>query len=161
MKFRGVMLAIAIGLSGCVRSEEPAPSSDSNPEDEAEMRALKAIKSLGGWAKRDETRAGRPYAVFLQGSVVTDAALKEIAPLKNIATLTLARSEVTDAGAKELARFKSLTGLSLAHTRITDAGLKELAALKGLKSLVLAGDAISETALAEFKSALPNCTVRR
>ena len=39
---------------------------------------------------------------------------------------------MTDAGLKELAPLKNLTALDLGDTQVTDAGLKELAPLKNL-----------------------------
>ena len=72
----------------------------------------------------------------LRDTKVTDAGLKELAPLKNLTTLDLPRS-VTDAGLKELAGLKSLTTLRLSATWVTDAGLKELAGLKNLTALDL------------------------
>ena len=57
---------------------------------------------------------------------MTDAGLKELAPLKNLTTLYLSLTQVTDAGLKELAPLKNLTTLDLTGTKVTDAGLKEL-----------------------------------
>jgi hypothetical protein len=57
---------------------------------------------------------------------VTDAGLKELAPLKQLTTLSLFGTKVTDAGLKGLAPLKSLTELDLFDTQVTDSGVKEL-----------------------------------
>jgi hypothetical protein len=57
---------------------------------------------------------------------VTDAGLKELAPLANITTLRLSGLGVTDEGLKTLAVHKKLTTLALSATGVTDAGAKEL-----------------------------------
>src|SRR5262249_1547096 len=64
----------------------------------------------------------------LRNTDVSDAGLKELAPLKNLAELDLSRCKVTDAGLKELAPFMNLSVLILPDG-VTDKGLKELADL--------------------------------
>lgn len=67
---------------------------------------------------------------------VTDAGLKELAPLTGLTSLNLG-AEVTDAGLKEIVRFSNLTELTLFNTKVTDAGMRELAALKNLTTLLI------------------------
>ena len=57
---------------------------------------------------------------------MTDAGLKELAPLTQLRTLDLNETGVTDAGLKELAPLTQLRTLDLSETGVTDAGLKEL-----------------------------------
>ena len=49
---------------------------------------------------------------------MTKAGLKELAALKNLASLSLNLTKVTDAGLKE--PIKNLTTLSLGYTEVTD-----------------------------------------
>jgi hypothetical protein len=76
-----------------------------------------------------------PFGLDLSRSDVTDAGLKELAGLRNLARLMLVRTPVTDAGLKELRRLNNLTALNLSQTKVTDAGVKELASLKNLATL--------------------------
>jgi hypothetical protein len=80
---------------------------------------------------------GVPFGLYLNGTNVGDAGLKELAHLKNLQLLNLDATKVTDAGLKELVGLKSLQSLSIPSVKVTDAGLKELARLKNLRSLSL------------------------
>ena len=58
--------------------------------DDAEDKAVAFVEKLGGKVTRDEKLPGKPViGVHLSFSAVTDAGLKELAPLKNLATLDL------------------------------------------------------------------------
>ena len=81
------------------------------PADDAEDRAIAAVEKLGGSCRRDDKKPNKPVvAVYLQEPKVTDADLKELAPL--------------------LTAFKELTALDLAQTQVAEKGLKEVGALK-------------------------------
>ena len=77
----GLMLVVMIGLSGA------APVA----ADETEDRAAAAVEKRGGWVERDRERPGHPIVQvgFPDGTRVTDAGLKELAPLKALAALHL------------------------------------------------------------------------
>ncbi|HVS37947.1 MAG TPA: hypothetical protein VMS17_20475 [Gemmataceae bacterium] len=80
----------------------------------------------------------QPFGLDLFHTEVADAALKEVAGLKQLQRLDLAHCKgVTDAGVKELAALKQLQTLNLQETEVTDAGVKELAALKQMQTLNL------------------------
>jgi hypothetical protein len=85
------------------------------------------------------------------GSRVTDEGLKELTVHKNLSVLSLGTTDVTDKGMKELARLKSLTELHLGSTNVTDAGVKELAALKKLSVLDLFHTQVTGAGLKGFK----------
>src|SRR5262245_5293951 len=70
-----------------------------------------------------------PFGLQLQRPAVTDAALRELAGLPQLQSLTLNYTGVTDAGLKELAALKQLRMLELGGTKVRDAGLKELEGL--------------------------------
>ncbi len=160
MRFRSWVIVLAVGLCGCGKGQELASQSEERAvTDDAEERAVVAIKKLGGWVKQDETVTGKSFVVYLQGSVVTDIVLKELAPLKELRTLVLHETEVTDDGLKELAQFKQLIFLNITDTKITDAGLKELAALKTLASISMYRTKVTEAGVAELKKALPGCKI--
>src|SRR5437764_2879127 len=75
---------------------------------EADAKAEKAIKAMGGSVFRDQKAKGKPIVVvYLGASKVTDAGLKELADLTSLQTLLLDSTDVTDAGLKELSSLKS------------------------------------------------------
>jgi hypothetical protein len=128
--------------------------------DEAEDRAVKALQKLGARIERDEKADGKPViSVNLGLTKVTDAHLKELAPLKHLQTLYLYATRVTDEGLKELAPLQNLQWLHLAFTQVTDAGLKDLAALKSLRSLDLQGTQVTDAGLKQLRLALPDCKI--
>jgi len=67
---------------------------------------------------------------------------------------------VTDAELKELAPLKGLNRLDLyGCPMVTDKGLKELAALKGLQELYLGRREVTAAGIAELRKALPDCKI--
>jgi internalin A len=88
--------------------------------------------------------------LYMGGFYVTDAAMKELAGLKNLQILNLDSTSVTGAGLKELAGLKNLKTLNLAETKVTDAGLKELAGLKSLQTLNLYKTSVTGAGLKEL-----------
>ena len=64
---------------------------------------------------------------------MTDAGLKELAPLKNLTYAQPERHEGDGHGAEGTRTAQKPHPLDLRGTKVTDAGLKELAALKNLK----------------------------
>ena len=81
---------------------------------------------------------------------VTDAGLKEIASLTNVAILDLAGGDVTDAGLKDLAGLQALTALDLSATKITDVGLRQIANFRNLSDLKLNNTAVTDAGLQEL-----------
>ena len=77
-------------------------------------------------------RPQKAFGLFLGGTSIRDAGLKELAGLTSLQSLHIAGTMVTDAGLKELAGLKNLQSLYLS-TKATDAGMKELAGLKSLQ----------------------------
>src|SRR5437588_455246 len=127
-----------------------------------EASAVKAVENLGGKVTRDDKLPGKPViGVHLHEIGVTDAALKELADLKQLTWLSLAGTRVTDAGLKELKDLKQRNTLYLSSTQVTDAGLKELKDLKQLTRLNLADTKVTDDGVAELQKALPGCKITR
>jgi internalin A len=119
--------------------------------DEAEDKAVKAIQKLGGKIGRDDKAKNKPIVgVVLFNAQVTDAALKELAGLKQLQMLHLSDTKVTDAGLKYLAGLKQLAELDLSGTKVTDAGLKYLTGLKQLQWLVLSDTKVTDAGLKDL-----------
>src|SRR5262249_34003670 len=75
--------------------------------------------------------------LYLPSTNIADAGLKEVAPLKKLHSLGLDGSRVTDQGIQELVFLPNLRHLSLGATVVTDVGLKQVARLKNLQELFL------------------------
>jgi hypothetical protein len=86
---------------------------------------------------------------------ITDAALAQIAKLKNLQKLHLEQTKITDAGLKQLVGLPYLEYLNLYGTKITDAGIRQLASMKKLKTVYIWQTGISEQGVAELKKAMP------
>lgn len=121
-----------------------------------------ALLHLLARATASDTR-GRPdcsaaiTSLCLGANKVTDAGLKELAPLKNLTYLNLSGTKVTDRGLKELACLGKLTELCLCDTQITDNGLKTLAGQANLTSLLLHRTEVTDAGLNSLAT-LPNLT---
>lgn len=92
---------------------------------------------------------------------LTDAGLKELVSLKNLADLRLQCARVTEAGLRELARLPKLTTLFLLQIKLTDAMLKEVAKIKSLTTLGLYESKYSPAALVDLQQTLPKCKLER
>jgi len=119
----GSMVLVWLVLTGVTRADEAS--------------SVAALAELGARIQRDEKQPGKPVvAVDLRNTKVTDAGLKNLAPLTQLQTLDLRETEVTDAGLTNLAPLTQLQTLYL-NTKVTDAGLKDLAPLTQLQTLDL------------------------
>lgn len=124
-----------------------------------EMGMLHVLDRLTGSEAKQPTHVGEVTTVTLKNSPVTDAGLRELKDLKNLAGLTLAGTQVTPAGLKVLTEFEKLTLLVLGGPEVTDAHLEELSAVKSLTGLTLFRTSVTPAGLMKFKQALPGCTV--
>ena len=109
--------------------------------DDAEKKAIQAIKKLGGSIVRDEKVPGKPI-IEVQIDVQStdhwaDEDLRPLAELKELQKLGIGFNEVTDVGLKHLTKLTKLRELGLESTRVTDAGLKELVKFQQLRALDL------------------------
>jgi mono/diheme cytochrome c family protein/uncharacterized membrane protein len=90
---------------------------------------------------------------------ITDAALKEIAKLKNLNKLHLEHTAVTDAGLASLKSLPYLEYVNLVDTKITDAGLKNIASMKGLRSVYVWKSAVTDSAVSQVGRTYPGLMI--
>ncbi|MEQ1862603.1 MAG: hypothetical protein ABMA13_22000, partial [Chthoniobacteraceae bacterium] len=95
----------------------------------------------------------------LSGVKLSDADLANVAGLKNLAKLSLARSAVTDAGLAHLKGLEKLESLNLFHTDVTDAGLAHLRELKKLKRLYVFETKVTDAGAKSMQAALPGVKI--
>lgn len=103
--------------------------------------------------------SGQIVWLKLGDTEISDAALVQIAKLKNLQKLHLEQTNVTDAGLKNLKGLANLEYLNLYGTAITDAGLIELTGLKSLKTVYLWQTKVTEAGLANLKKAMPTLEI--
>ena len=113
---------------------------------DAQAAALPKLSNQIVWLKLGETE-------------VSDAALTQVAKLKNLQKLHLEETKVTDAGLKQLKGLANLEYLNLYGTAITDAGLAELAGIKNLKTVYLWQTKVTEQGITNLKKAMPKLEV--
>ena len=94
--------------------------------DDAEDKAIEFVKKIHGKVTRNEQVPGKPVLTIDLRAKVTDAGLKELAPLQNLVSLDIGLTKVTDAGVKELTALKNLNTLYLCSTKVTNAGQKAI-----------------------------------
>jgi internalin A len=92
----------------------------------------------------------RVHAVDLSETKATDADVRRLSGLAELAELSLSFTNVTDAGLEPLAHLTNLHSLSLVHTQITDQGLKHLGKLSQLESLDLDDTQITDAGVREL-----------
>lgn len=90
---------------------------------------------------------------------ITDAAMGEIAKLKNLNKLHLEYTAVTDAGLKNLQNLPYLEYLNLVGTKVTDAGLQSLTSLKTIKDVYVWKSGVTEAGIAQLRQARPDLNV--
>lgn len=89
--------------------------------------------------------------LYLAGTSVTDAGVKNFSKLKQLQTLVLSHTALTDIGLAEVAGIASLKELDLSHTKITDDGLEKLPKHANLKWLDLEGTEITSASLGKLE----------
>lgn len=117
------------------------------------LRELNWMHTIPRARAAKDQRPAKPEDVTtfdLSGTPASDAALKELVPLKNLTTLNLSGVRLSAAGLKQLAGLESLSSLDLSGAPLTDAALKELAVLKALTTLNLAGTRVTDAGLKEL-----------
>lgn len=95
----------------------------------------------------------------LGGTQVTDAALVELAKLKNLNKLHLEYTTVSDAGLKTLKELPYLEYVNLVGTRVTDAGLQNLSSLKALKNVYVWKSSVTEAGIAQLRKVRPDLNI--
>lgn len=78
--------------------------------------------------------------LHLDGTHVSDLALREVATLPNLEYLDLNQTAITDQGFRFISGLQNLTALKISNTRITDAGLIAVGKLTSLKELRIGGN---------------------
>jgi Leucine-rich repeat (LRR) protein len=121
----------------------------------------KPIQRIAIFSNTNFSRVKYYENLSLPRTSVTDAGIKHLSPLTNLATLSLDGTKVTDAGLQHLTQLSKLESLFLDNTQITDVGIEKLAALPNLEHLSLRGTAVTDSGVTDLKLALPALKVQR
>ncbi len=95
----------------------------------------------------------------LGNTQITDAAMPEIAKLKNLNKLHLEYTTIGDAGLNKLKELPYLEYLNLIGTQVTDAGLQNLAKLKSIKNVYVWKSAVTDAGIAQLRKARPELNI--
>ncbi|MCE7042090.1 c-type cytochrome domain-containing protein [Dyadobacter sp. CY312] len=95
----------------------------------------------------------------LGGTKITNAAMKEIAKLKNLNKLHLEHTGITDAGITNLKNLPYLEYINLVDTKVTDSGLKDIAVMKGLKSVYVWKSVVTDSAIGQVRKQYPGLVI--
>ena len=99
-------------------------------------------------------------SLTVNGTKITDAGLKHLAPCRALSELNLADCEISDDGLAILAAAAvPLEQLVLVRTDITDKGLVHLAQIKSLTEVRVNDTRITQAGIAALRMKLPKCTV--
>ena len=123
---------------------------------DVDWKPLRQLRSLS-LSRTQATGAGlnelpNLETLFLHGSKINDAGLRDIGRLKQLTRLALDATAVTDAGLKELAGLENLAQLNMEFSQVSGSGFKELAGLKNLNELILDRSPVTDEGLAGLKA---------
>ena len=129
-----VMVAVVLVVGcGATKLDPNTPANITDPIDEEKIRK-KLNKKTGELTNTDLANV---TGLYLYGTKITDAVLKEVAKFRNLTNLGFIDTKITDKGVKEVAKMQKLTYLSLRDTQITDANIAKLQ--KALPNCEIAG----------------------
>ena len=133
--------------------------------------------------RKDLEKLGDLSTLFLNGSDVTDAAIRELRGLTRLRMLNLSNTRITGSGLRDLAclknleclvlrgtavtdsdvvlleRLSSLKYVDLSDTQITDTGLPPLARMRSLRSVDLFHTSVSEAGIESLRSVRPGLSI--
>ena len=124
--------------------DETTYSSYSYPADELGWAAYWPRRVLG-----DDFFVSVEY-VSLGGPEITDTAIANLSPLRDLRRLSLESTQVSDAGLVHLKAMPQLQELYIGHSPITDVGMGHLKGLR-LRKLHLNGTQVSDVGLEHLK----------
>jgi len=112
-----------------------------------EAEIIKKIGEAGGRVTQiSSADASREVSFYLAGKKITDANLKDLGVVQNVAWLNLANTAVTNDGLKSIAGL-DLRKLHLEKTAIGDAGLMHVKDMKDLEYLNLYSTSVTDDGL--------------
>lgn len=97
--------------------------------------------------------------INLNGTSITDAAVKFIRSCPNMEIVKLGQTQITDRGLVELAGHSHIRHLVLFSTAVTDDGLTALSSMDQLQKIYLWNTKVTSDAAQAFAMQHPDCTV--
>lgn len=89
-------------------------------------------------------------SLSLEQAGVTGSEIELLSRLPKLKTLSLIGTNVDDAAMEKLAKLTQLESLDISYTKVSDAGLKHIASLKNLRTLCVGGNRITDAGVAEI-----------
>lgn len=163
MRRLAVLFALSAALAGCevkfhAGPGGPNPGGPTNAgADPAENAAEEALKTDGGWVKRDSSLPGNPVVEATFGHEKgNDGDIKHLLAFKQLKKAKLGCQKFTGAGIKQLAALPKLEALDVGFSPgLGDDAVKEIVTLKGLKRLKVLTTKVGDAGLRELAAGLP------
>lgn len=99
------------------------------------------------------------WMIAMEGERVTDAWMRAVAPLENVAVVHLKSTSVSDDGIARLRDMPDLQYVELRYLPITDASLPHIKAIQSLQRVEVFGTKVSAEAAAQLQAELVNVEV--
>ncbi len=97
--------------------------------------------------------------LYLQGTQISDEALRTVGRLSELTRLHLENTGITDAGLPHLRQLDRLEYLNLYGTQVSDEGLQILSEMPNLRRVYLWQTKVTDAGLARLQAALPTAMV--
>lgn len=97
--------------------------------------------------------------VDLSATKITDQAVAQLSPARNLRLIRLSETGITDASIDTLLKLPALESINLYGTKVTDAGVSKLSGMSNLKRLYLWKTAVTPEAVKALKEKLPKCEI--
>ena len=155
-----VMMA-AVLLAGCGTTKVDPNDSTKISYSIVEKAVRESLKKPTG--QLTEADLAKVTLLILEGALINDAQLVDVAKLPNLKILTLQRSKITGEGLKELSKMQNLQGnleiLDLSYTKITDEDLKHVSWFGFLRILRIHGTKMRGWGEADLKKEISELIV--
>jgi hypothetical protein len=151
---------LADGYEIRARGADDGSLAKANPKALSPIRTLDLEGSLVTDAGlKDLERFDALVALDLDETRITNAGLQHLQTLSQLRWLSLRDTQISDEGLENFGRLTNLQWLDLQNTQVSDAGLEHLMDLPQLKRVYLAGTRITYEAGQKFQKARPTCSV--
>lgn len=149
--------------SSVVELSEDFPGALSFESQQSALLTFTAVSMRGNLDdatfKKLESLSPHLVTVDLSATNVTDQAVAQLAPAKDLRLIRLAETGITDTAIDTLLKLPSLESINLYGTKVTDAGVSRLSAMPNLKKLYLWQTAVTPEAIKALQEKLPACEI--
>ena len=127
---------------------------------DAEARAVSALKGSYGFVKYEMDEDGRLISLSLGSGPFKNSAIDQVGQFHLVESLSLSGPNVTDDDIVSITRLKRLARLELVSTSVSDRGLSRLEGMASLREIWLRSSArLTSRGIRSLKGAIPGVRV--